>query len=377
VTTTFTEAELLKFHLLERGIRISPEAATYLASHTGDRALTAADYASTSGIILKLSGDVWVNAPIEEHNPNFVNESEYRLTADSQGLWVEGGGLSSRAWFWLQPAFHGRANQDGVPYNSLGFAHTDRLRISPIEGCAFTCKFCDLPYEFRYRAKDVDSLVDLVNVALADPVQPVAHVLISGGTPRPEHHTYVREVYQAVIGTFPDIPVDIMMVPIGDVMDPVWLEGLGVNELSVNIEVWSSEIARRIMPRKHKQGRDHYLDYLAGAAAVLGGDRVRSMFMLGLEPLESTLEGVAEVSSRGCVPVLSPFRPDPSTPLRQWKVPTAALMQEAYLAAREITQKHGVPLGPSCIPCAHNTLSLPANHRNGDATLSHGDPNVV
>src|SRR6202022_3872258 len=108
--------------------------------------------------------------------------------------------------------------------------------------------------------------------------------------PRPVHNTYVREVYQAVIGTFPDIPVDIMMVPIGDVMDPVWLEGLGGNELRGNIEGGRGEFARRIMPRKHKQGRDHYLDYLAGAAAVLGGDRVRSMFMLGLEPLGPPLE---------------------------------------------------------------------------------------
>jgi hypothetical protein len=377
MTVTFTEAELLKFRLLERGIRISPEALGYIASRTGDRALTAADYASTSGIILKLSGDVWVNAPIEEHNPNFVSASEYQLIVDSQGLWVEGGGLSARAWFWLQPAFQGRANSAGIPYNSLGFAHTDRLRISPIEGCAFTCKFCDLPYEFRYRAKDVDSLMELVRVAVTDPVQPAAHVLISGGTPRPEDHGYVRAVYSSVIRTFPDVPVDIMMVPIGEVMDPVWLDSLGVNELSVNIEVWSNEIARRVMPRKHRQGRDYYLDYLTRAAGALGGHRVRSMFMLGLEPLESTLEGVAEVSSRGCVPVLSPFRPDPATPLRHWEVPSAALMQEAYLAAREITQKWRVPLGPSCIPCAHNTLSLPANHGNGDATLSYGEPNVI
>jgi hypothetical protein len=234
-----------------------------------------------------------------------------------------------------------------------------------------------LPYEFRYRAKDVEALVDLVTVAMSDPVQPTGHVLISGGTPRPEHHQYVRDVYEAVIRAFPDAPVDIMMVPIGDVMDPVWLEGIGVNELSVNIEVWSTEIAARLMPRKHKQGRDHYLKYLAEAASVLGGHRVRSMFMLGLEPLESTLEGVAEVASRGCVPVLSPFRPDPSTPLRNWKVPTAAFMQDAYLAAREITQRYGVPLGPSCIPCAHNTLSLPASQGNGDAAMSYGQPNVL
>jgi biotin synthase-related radical SAM superfamily protein len=157
----------------------------------------------------------------------------------------------------------------------------------------------------------------------------------------------------------------------------MWLDGLGVNEVSVNIEVWSDEVARRVMPRKYKQGRDHYLDYLSAAASVMGGRRVRSMFMLGLEPLESTLEGVTEVASRGCTPVLSPFRPDPLTPLRDWPVPSAGLMLEAYLAAREITEKHKVPLGPACLPCAHNTLTLPANHGNGDASISYGAPHAV
>jgi hypothetical protein len=372
-----TDAERLKFHLLERGLEIGSEAAAYIDSHNGHRPLTPADYASTSGIILKLSGDVWVNAPIEQYNPNFVHNTEFRLCADGEGLWVEGNGLSSRAWFCLPPQFHGLSDPDGTPYTSLGFAHADRLRVSPIEGCAFTCTFCDLPYEFRYRAKSVGQLVDLVNVALNDPVQPVAHILISGGTPRPEHYSYVRAVYKTIITQFPNVAVDIMMVPLADVMDPMWLDGLGVNEVSVNIEVWSDEVARRVMPRKYKQGRDHYLDYLSAAASVMGGRRVRSMFMLGLEPLESTLEGVTEVASRGCTPVLSPFRPDPLTPLRDWPVPSAGLMLEAYLAAREITEKHKVPLGPACLPCAHNTLTLPANHGNGDASISYGAPHAV
>ena len=97
--TALTEAEQLKFHLLEHGIQITPEAAAYIASVNGDRAMTPADYASTSGIILKLSGDVWVNTPIEDYNPNFVSNSEFCLRADQHGLWVEGKGLSTRAWF--------------------------------------------------------------------------------------------------------------------------------------------------------------------------------------------------------------------------------------------------------------------------------------
>jgi hypothetical protein len=82
------------------------------------------------------------------------------------------------------------------------------------------------------------------------------------------------------------------------------------------------------------------------------------MLMLGIEPIEDTLEGVEAIASLGCVPVLSPFRPDPSTPLRDWPVPTARFLRSAYERAREITARHGVPDLPRS--CAHNTLTTPA-----------------
>ena len=377
VSTRLTDAELLKFDLLADGLDISDAAARYIAAENGDRPMTPADYASTSGVILRLEGEVWVNAPIAEYNSNFVSSSMLRLDADSDGLVVIGPDRSSRAEFWLPPQFHGQHNADGEAYNSYGFAHTDRIRISPIEGCAFTCKFCDLPYEFRYRNKHLAGLLDTVRVALDDPIQPVGHILISGGTPRPEDYQYVRDVYQAVTTAFPEIPVDIMMVPIADVMDPAWLADIGVNEVSVNLEVWSNPVARMLMPRKHKQGREFYLDYLENAAKIFGGHRVRSMLMLGLEPLDETLAGVEAIAARGATPVLSPFRPDPSTPLRNQPVPTAQFMLEAYLSAREITKQYGVALGPSCIPCAHNTLTLPTFAGNGDAGVSYAEPHVI
>ena len=40
------------------------------------------------------------------------------------------------------------------PLTRFGVTHTDRVRVSPIEGCAWKCHFCDLPYEFAYRKKE-------------------------------------------------------------------------------------------------------------------------------------------------------------------------------------------------------------------------------
>jgi hypothetical protein len=371
-----TDGEHLKFRLLSAGVSIDAGAQTFIDAHNDGRAMTPADYASTSGIILAFEDDVWVNAPIELYNPNFVQDAPFTLYRAEDGLAVRGEGLDLPARMWLPPRYHGEANQWGEPFESYAFTHADRVRISPIEGCSMSCKFCNLPYEFRYRTKRIEGLVDAVKVALADPVQPASHVLISGGTPRERDVDYVRAVYEAVVTGFPDVSVDIMMVPKDGLMDPHWLDELGVGEISVNLEIYDLELANQLMRQKAKQGREHYLAYLENAAQILGPGRVRSMLMVGLEPTESTLAGVEAIAERGAVPVLSPFRPDPKTPLRDAAVADSDKLEEIYLRARDIAAKHSVSLGPRCIPCSHNTLTL-ATLGTGDASRYFGHPRMI
>lgn len=368
-------AELLKVRLLGQGIDISAAAIDYINDRNEGRPMTYADYASTSGVILLLGDDVWVNAPLSLHNPNFVADTPFTLDYADDGLVVHGDGYVESAGFWLQPAWHGHVNDRGEAYNSYGFTHADRVRISPIEGCALTCKFCDLPYEFRYRTKRVDGLLDVARVARADPIQPAGHVLISGGTPRPADYGYVRDVYEAVL-TGLDMPVDIMMVPSEGLLDVPRLAELGVDEFSINVEVYNRDIARKVMRKKFDMGIDYYLDFIERAAEILGPARVRSMFMVGIEPIDDTLAGVRAVAERGGVPVLSPFRPDPSTPMRDSPAPAAEELLDVYLRARDICSRLDVPLGPRCIPCSHNTLTF-ARQGSGDAHRYYGAVTVV
>ncbi len=315
---------------------------------------------------------MWVNVPIATYNPNFVSAPPFTLTSDTESLRVVGNGFSVAARFWLTPDYHGRVNSRGDSHAIYAFTHGDRVRVAPITGCAFTCKFCNLPYDYRYRRKDVEGIIEAIETASLDPVQPARHVLISGGTPRPEHYGFLRDVYDAVIESFQHLPVDIMMVPIAEVLDIEHLARQGVHELSINLEVFNDEIARNLMPRKHQQGRDHLLCFVEHAVSVFGPGRVRSMMMVGVEPIEDTLRGVEALAGVGCVPVLSPFRPDPSTPLRDSTPPSAATLRDTYRRARAIVQDAGIDLGPSCAPCTHNTLTL-AEPRD-DAAPSHQDP---
>lgn len=352
-------AHRLKIALFTDGITVSDAARVALGGADGTRPLTLADYASTSGITLRLEGDVWVNAPIQAHNPNFVTTPRHRLEVDG-GAFVVRGELGEFAAEPIPvPDYHSETNGEGERYTSYAITHSDRVRISPVEGCAITCRFCDLPYEYRYRSKRTSGLVDSVGRALRDRALPARHVLISGGLPRPADYDWMREVWAAVPAAFPEVEVDVMMVPAPGLLIPADLRRMGIAGLSINMEMWNQELAAKVMPGKARFGRERWLSTVEDAVAEFGPGRVRSLLLVGIEPLDDTLRAVDALAERGADPVLSPFRPDPATPMRSVAPPGEALLVEAWERANEITRRHGVRLGPRCVPCMHNTLTFP------------------
>src|SRR5262249_15173500 len=141
-------------------------------------------------------------------------------------------------------------------------------------------------------------------------------------------------------------------------------------------ELYDVERAAVIMRQKNRQGLDHYLGFIEQATAILGTGKVRSMLMVGLESIESTLAGVKAIVERGGVPVLSPFRPDPATPLRNLPPPSAGYLEEVYLRANEVARDAGTYLGPTCLPCTHNTLTFSGSHPEG-LSYRHRMPSMV
>lgn len=359
---TTTPKQDIKIGLFNKGIKVSMAARAAIEGEEG-RALSTSDYASTSGMALYMGDGIYVNAPIVDNNPNFVREDDtpYSLERDeNSGLIVLGGEEPVPVEYIPVPSYLDKTNDRGVPYRLLAITHLDRVRISPVEGCAIACQFCNLPYEYKYSKHAVNDLVDSVRVAVEDPVVPAQHVLISGGTPKPEDYGYLNDVYENVAGTFPGLAVDIMMAPAGNLLEPRQLKDFGIHGLSINLELWNRDIAKSKARGKYNIGRDEYLQFLDKAVDVFGPGKIRSLLMVGIEPLDDTLRGVEELAKRGVDPVLSPFRPDPATPLRDEQPPSVELQTQAYLKAREIVDRYdGVVLGPRCIPDQHNTLSFP------------------
>ena len=374
MSAELTDAERLKFILMADGAAVTRAAEARLNEIVDGGQWSPDDYASTRGLILRLDGDVWVNVPVERYNPNFVPGTTMTFDLGPDGFFVHGRGLESRAEYWPPARFHFDKASNGRPFWNYVVTHGDRSRLSPTIGTAMVCDFCNIHFHDTYAGlKPHDPMLESLKVALTDERQPGHHILISGGTPGRVHVPGLQAVYENVLTTFAGTPVDIMMVPLDGLFDLPKLDALGVNELSINLEVYDEGIAANVMRHKHRQGRQYYLDFLETAADALGGNRVRSMLMVGIEPIESTLAGTRAIMERGCVPVLSPFKPDPVTPLADSRPPTAEDTLEVYLRARDLAAELGGTLGPSCPPCTHNTLAF-AEFENGAAVYDHELP---
>ncbi len=363
-----TSIQRLKIRLMTDGVAVSNAARAVLAGENGTRPLTLADYASTSGIAMELEEQIWVNAPIAEFNPNFVRATPYRLEWREGKFFIRFGDTEVGARPMPVPSYFNERDENGIPYVDYAITHTDRVRISPVQGCTLGCRFCDLPFRRRYEFKPLQGLLGSVRRALQDEALPARHILISGGVPREEDWPKLFEVYEAVPSTFPKTPVDVMMVPIPGRLDVRRLHAAGVQGLSVNLELFDRGIARAVMKGKSRVSLRAFWDFIDDAVNIFGPGRIRSLLMVGLESMDSTLAGVRALAERGCQPVLSPFRPDPATPMRDVPPPTAEQLENIYVRAVEIATHYGIQLGPQCIPCMHNTLSFPDRSDCGRTT---------
>ena len=349
-----TAVQRLKLKILERGIVVDDRARKAL-TRGGQQDLTHADYPTTGGLTLQMPEDVYVNAQVI---PALSSTPAAALRVEDDdgrtSFLLQAGDTCVRVTPLPLPSY---LRLDAAIHDGL-MTHADRARISPVGGCSVSCAFCDSPHA-DYRLRSAEHLIDALRLAIDDEALPPRHALISGGTPCVADRAYFDEVCARVIRESP-LPVDVMLAPRPDTDLVDRLVEWGVFGFSINLELFSAGAAARFTPYKRGLGLNAFAHTIRRAVELTGGDgRVRSLLLVGLEPIEETLRGVRFLAELGCDPCLSPFRPAAGTALAHHPLPEAALLEYVYLAAHEIAEEHGVKLGPRCIPCQHNTVSFP------------------
>lgn len=266
--------------------------------------------------------------------------------------------------------FGSKRTSSGVPYADIAYLSTDRLRIHMTNECIFKregrgCTFCNIvPGKEPIQLSDIEEVV-------ADYVQnvPAVHHFLVGGQSMDQRSGMERieEIIRIIRKYTKDKHIYVMALPY-DLKAIKKLVDAGMDELACNIEVFHPELARRYMPGKGGIKRETYFEVLSYAHTLLPEPgAVRAMLIYGLEPEKSFADGVRKLTKCGIQPIISIFRPLPGTPLENLIAPPLRNIYEIYNKIERLCVKQGFHLGPACVYCQNNTLSLP----NANIPLRH------
>jgi hypothetical protein len=138
----------------------------------------------------------------------------------------------------------------------------------------------------------------------------------------------------------------------------------GVDKISISLEIWNEELAKKIMPGKMKfTGRQRHLDALEYIASKYGKNVACSNFIVGLEPAENILEGAEYLASKGIVPIASVWIPFGRPVLGSMKAPELDYYRKVKSGLASIYTRYGIipPGGKGLNVCFDREIYL---HRN-------------
>lgn len=341
----------LKANLLEHGLNISPNAKKLLDMQSEIWWLRN-DYVTSAGIAMNF-GDEYVTC-----NPN--SNSKYVLLENGGNLFISDGKDTTLANIILPPKYmEGKIIIDGKPITDYVTTSTDRVRIQLMTGCANRCKFCNGPVDYEYGLNSAESIDKAYAIARQQEHARHGHISISNVKTK-EELLYLTSVFEFFGKKYPGF-FDLMTTPRGftsytdaeqykDYLK--FVKSIGICGIAANMELHHPDQLAYWCPEKAIIGQKNYLKFIEYAVEIFGVNKVRSLLIVGIEPLEETLKGVEKLAKLGCNPVLSPLYPYGEACVQ----PSAELLIEAKLKSLEICDKHGIALGPICKPCSHNTL---------------------
>jgi biotin synthase-related radical SAM superfamily protein len=258
--------------------------------------------------------------------------------------------------FLKRPKYYGLKTSDGTPMANIALSFQEGvIFIAYSNECALKekgqdCKYCNIN-------ATRDTYADQEGIAWKYPKQigetvaaaykeGARHLTISGGfVPERREVEYYLDVADAIkehtgLADFNGTacvgaPLDL------DVIDKY--KEAGYRTIATNIEIWDKNIFRSICPGKDQQcgGWDHWVKALEYEVQVFGHGRVRSNIVAGIEPKQSTLEGVEYLASKGVACFVSGWCPNPGSELEGHRSPEPAWHLDLYRKVAAIFRKAG------------------------------------
>lgn len=218
--------------------------------------------------------------------------------------------------FQKRPRYYDKSGADGIPYRFIAqYGDDGGLLVTYNNNCALhakndQCRFCNINTvrrEYAEAEKYIRRTPDMVAEAVAAAYEEGAcRTSLTGGflPERSElgHYAAVAEAVGRRIGNKPFHGRAIIGAPVDlGILDSY--KDAGYELVSINIEFWDRNIFKALCPGKYKYcgGWAHWVEALEYAVNIFGFGRVASNLVAGIEPRESTLEGVRYLASKGII----------------------------------------------------------------------------
>ena len=272
---------------------------------------------------------------------------------------------------WLpRPAFYNQKTSAGDTMVRIGqIGGADCLFFCYQNYCSHfghhkECLFCNLvstsqTYQSVLKRKDVEAIGEVAQTAWAE--GQVEHILLTGGCFSTESEVkLVADIIAAIRERtgFDRVPGTILPSPAkGDDIQRYY--NTGIQAIGFSMEIWNERLYQAICPGK-SEGTSHaeFLESIRSAVKVFGEGNVYAVFVMGLEPRESLLEGFRWLADAGANVVPFVWSPNPGSQLAGHRAPTAAWFADVVREGAEIFANSSVPTGVEnhCYRCDGNNL---------------------
>lgn len=296
---------------------------------------------------------IWTNVPVVEP---FALQSPYQLLgshASGYRIVDDRTGHAYPAALPQEPAWYSRETSRGVLMSRIGVMQGTYLGIYINHICAFwnydpalNCRFCTTGQNVGVNEiadKTIDDVVETCRAARDE--SGVTFVHLNGGFLGSKGLEfalpYVRAIKERV-----GLLVGVQLAPEPKFERYDALIDAGVDHFSFCVEFLDPVWFAKICPGKARvHGQQLFFDALEYCAMRMPRGAVSGEIIAGVEPLQSTLDGIDRIASLGGFPTVCIFRPTIGSDMADWPPPPYADMRRVMRHVYDACRRHWLPIG--------------------------------
>ncbi len=227
------------------------------------------------------------------------------------------------------------------------------------------CLFCNLvstsqTYNSVLRKKDTEEIGEVAQAAFSE--GGVKHVLLTGGCfSHQKEIQLVKNILESIRRHtgFDRVPGTILPSPAKGEDEIKEYYDTGIKAIGFSMEIWDEKLYKGTCPGKSKStSHDEFVHSIRNAVRIFGEGNVYGVFVMGLEPRKTFLEGVREMADYGANVVPFVWSPNPGSKLEGHRAPSSQWFVDTILEASEIVYEANIPSGTEnhCYQCDGNSL---------------------